>query len=285
MGYGDDLMVTAIASKIKRKYPHRQIIIGNLNKKEAYHSIIYENNPNITDCRKIDLKKPVHMIDYHNGNRPYIDYENSKKFGKYIWNLSFRPQPGEFFFSKKEKLKAKKIFNSALEYWKKRSKKKYKAIIFLENSSTKIDDSQLGIKHQNKDWGKENWANLINEINNEFLIIQPKHNKTEHIENTYSTNNINFREACAVLNHCDLYLGPEGGFGHAAAALNKKAVIYFGGWISPETIGYSFHDNVYFKHNNSPCGEFQKICDHCQKARKSISVKYLSERVRKAFRN
>ena len=30
-----------------------------------------------------------------------------------------------------------------------------------------------------------------------------------------------------------MFLGNEGAFGHAAAALHKNAVIYFGGWISP----------------------------------------------------
>ena len=55
------------------------------------------------------------------------------------------------------------------------------------------------------------------------------------------TKNINFRLACAIMNKCDIYLGPEGGFGHVAAALKKKAVIYFGGWITPNVIGYDFH--------------------------------------------
>ena len=34
--------------------------------------------------------------------------------------------------------------------------------------------------------------------------------------------NINFRLACAIMNKCHIYLGPEGGFGHVAAALRKK---------------------------------------------------------------
>ena len=34
MGYGDDLMITAtFASKIKKLYPNRQIVIGNIKKK------------------------------------------------------------------------------------------------------------------------------------------------------------------------------------------------------------------------------------------------------------
>ena len=49
-----------------------------------------------------------------------------------------------------------------------------------------------------------------------------------------------------MINEVDFYVGPEGGFGHVAAALNKKAVLYFGGWISPDIIGYNFHENIYW---------------------------------------
>ena len=77
MGYGDDFMVTALASKIKKQYPDRQIIIGNSSEKHAYHSLVYENNPNISDCRKLDANKQTHIIDYHQYNRPYIDYTKS----------------------------------------------------------------------------------------------------------------------------------------------------------------------------------------------------------------
>ena len=47
------------------------------------------------------------------------------------------------------------------------------------------------------------------------------------------------------MNKCDLYVGPEGGFGHVAAALKMKAVLYFGGWITPNAIGYDYHENIY----------------------------------------
>ena len=280
MGYGDDLMVTSLAANAKRKYPNKQIIIGNAKKKQAYHSIVYDNNPSISDCRNLDFNKPIHMIDYHPGNRPYINYEMSKKYGKYIWNINFKPTPGAIFFSKEEKNNAKIILENAVEYWKKKNKKKYKAIIFLETSSTKINDMQFGIKHQNKDWGWKNWCKLTEQIKNEFLIIQPRHKDTKILEDIYTTNNINFREACAILNLCDFYLGNEGGFGHASAALGKKAIIYFGGWIDPKIIGYSFHDNIYFNSKESPCGEFKKFCDHCERARVNVTVKFLAERVR-----
>ena len=55
MGLGDDLMVTGIAKIEKEKFPDRQIVIGNFHKKLVYHSIIYDNNPNITNPRQINI--------------------------------------------------------------------------------------------------------------------------------------------------------------------------------------------------------------------------------------
>ena len=37
MGYGDDLLVTNLASKIKKQFPDRQIVIGKAKNQRAYH--------------------------------------------------------------------------------------------------------------------------------------------------------------------------------------------------------------------------------------------------------
>ena len=34
MGYGDDLMITGIARIEKKKYPNKQVVIGNLDEKK-----------------------------------------------------------------------------------------------------------------------------------------------------------------------------------------------------------------------------------------------------------
>ena len=282
MGFGDDLMITAHASEIKKKFPERQIVIGSVAKKQAYHSIIYENNPNISDCTKLDLNKPIHVIDYHPGNRPYIDYKNSTKT-KYFWNKEFKPTPGQLYFSKKEISEAKDVIKQAISFWKKNHKKIYKKIIFLETSSTKINDKQFSIKHKNKDWGIKNWLDLVNKIKDEYLIILSVHEKTKSIDGVFSPENVDFRKACSILNKCDIYIGPEGGFGHVAAALNKKAIIYFGGWITPDVIGYNFHENIYYDNSQSPCGEYLYECPHCNDARDIIKPDLFIEKLKNIF--
>tara|TARA_B100001287_G_scaffold274661_1_gene280425 strand:- start:1296 stop:2150 length:855 start_codon:yes stop_codon:yes gene_type:complete len=284
MGYGDDLLITKFASQIKKKFPERQIVVGNLAKKQVFHSIIYDNNPNISDCRNLDLKKPIHIIDYHPGNRPYIDYKKSTNT-HYIWNKKFKPTPGEIYFSKKEEIKAEAVINEAKIFWNKINKKQFKKIIFLETSSTKIDDKQFNIKHLNKDWGYDNWKNLIDIIKNDYLIIHSIHEKTRSINGVFAPKNIDFRLACSIINKSDIYVGPEGGFGHVAAALNKKAVLYFGGWISPKVIGYDFHENLYFENEKSPCGQYKNICNHCIEARKKITAEIFKDRIIKSLSN
>ena len=79
----------------------------------------------------------------------------------------------------------------------------------------------------------------------------------------------------------NLFLGPEGGFGHVAAALNKPAVILFGGWIHPKSTGYDFHENIYIDINGSPCGIRDTECDHCKECMSLIKT----ERVIKAVEN
>ena len=270
MGYGDDLLVTSLAAKIKRQFPERQIVIGIAEKNHAFHSPVYDNNPNIADCRDLDDSKPIHLIDFHELNRPYIDYKKSIS-NNYVWK-NYKPVPGEVFFSDQEKIDAKKIISEAKEFWNKNHNKKFRNMIFIETSSTKINDAQFSFKHQNKDWGIHNWTTLINKLKNDYLIIQSTHTQTKNIDGIFTPQEMDFRLACALIEEVDFYVGPEGGFGHVAAALNKKAVLYFGGWISPDAIGYDFHENVYYKDKQSPCGVKLKACKHCSQAREKISV-------------
>ena len=64
MGYGDDLLVTKLASKIKKQFPDRQIVIGEAKNQTAYHSLIFDHNPNISDCRNLEKNKHSHYTYY-----------------------------------------------------------------------------------------------------------------------------------------------------------------------------------------------------------------------------
>ena len=74
------------------------------------------------------------------------------------------------------------------------------------------------------------------------------------------------------MSNCDLFVGWEGGFVQAAAALKIKALALFGGWAHPSVTGYPFHKNIYVDIDKSPCGMLDE-CAHCEKCRKLINLK------------
>lgn len=82
-----------------------------------------------------------------------------------------------------------------------------------------------------------------------------------------------FRHALAVLGLAQLYIGPEGGLHHGAAAMGTPAVVIFGGFNSPRSTGYAWHENIAV---GEPCGSIE-ACWHCRAAMDSISVERVLE--------
>ena len=279
MGLGDDLMITGFIEQEYEKHPNKQIVIGNLNENLIFDSIVYLNNPKITHSSNLDKNKPVHFINYNDLNRFYINYKECND-NNLAWRTDFKLVPGKIYFSKKEVDEAENILNQANNYWFKNNNRKPDGIIFFESFSTKVELDFYSKKITNKNWGEKNWTSLISKLKNKYLIIQSAHKKATRVSGTfYSNDNFNFRTACALISKCNLFLGNEGAFSHAAAALNKKAVVYFGGWISPKSTGYVMHENIYYNDNESPCGAVGYICKHCNKARENISISYFEDKV------
>ena len=281
MGYGDELMATGIAKIQKKKNPDSQIVIGNYDKKIITQSVIFNNNPNIiTDSKKIDPNLKLLFINNSPGNRPYFDMEKTILKQRMIWDFQFKPTPGELYFSEKEIKKANQTINNAEIFWNSISNKKHNGIIFIETTSIKINDPHFSFKHTNKDWGKTKWTELIDRLKKKFLVIQSLHSNSVHYEGIFEFES-SFREAAATMKMANLFLGPEGGFGHVAAAINKPAVILFGGWIHPQSTGYDFHENIYIDIKGSPCGIYLHECEHCKECMNIISVEMVEKSVNK----
>ena len=279
MGLGDDLMITGFVEEEYKKHPDKQIVIGNLNENLIFDSIVYLNNPKIIHSSKVNKTEPVHFINYNDLNRFYVDYEKCTD-NNLAWRTDVKLIPGKLYFSQNEIDEALTILKNARQFWFKNNKKEPEGVIFFESYSTKSDHNFYSKKMINKNWGEKNWINLINKLRKKYLIIQSVHEKSIKIDGTfYANNQFDFRTACALMDQCDMFLGNEGAFGHAAAALNKKAVVYFGGWISPLSTGYDMHENIYYKDDKSPCGAVGYICNHCEMARHKISVSYIEDKI------
>ncbi len=272
MGYGDSIMVTGMAKAAKKKYPDYQIIVGDRKKLLSYYDhIIFNNNPNITVESEIDLSKRTIWIEEYQGKRSYVSNADKNKF---YWNEKYRAFKGEFFFTHKEIRFAQSIINKI----KKISNTKLKKIIFIEpsrNTSHKNADKNNG--EENKKWEIKKWQKVVHYFKNKILFIQSTYKNCEILDGVYNFD-LSFRKACVVMSLCNFYLGWEGGFSHAAAALDKKAVVLFGGYIHPKTTGYNFHHNIYIDIAGSPCG-MRTYCKHCEECRNLITTDQVINKV------
>ncbi len=62
------------------------------------------------------------------------------------------------------------------------------------------------------------------------------------------------RDTAAVLRHADLLVAPEGGLMHLANAVGTRAVIVYGGYVSPGLTGYAENVNLFSDLPCAPCG-------------------------------
>jgi ADP-heptose:LPS heptosyltransferase len=85
-----------------------------------------------------------------------------------------------------------------------------------------------------------------------------------------------FIDAVRILNQAALYLGPEGGMHHAAAALDVPAVVIFGGSPSVQATGYPDHTNF---GGDEPCGRWEP-CEHCAQTLNAITPEALIQAVK-----
>ena len=124
------------------------------------------------------------------------------------------------------------------------------------------------------------YLNLRNNFKKKFILASLRLNPSswESLYRKISSPCVKKKSWSSLLNISDLYFGPEGGFHHAAAALNKKAVVIFGGFIDPLVTGYDFHNNIYVDIDGSPCGS-RVICKHCKDCIQKIDLSSLENMI------
>ena len=122
----------------------------------------------------------------------------------------------------------------------------------------------------NKDWGREKYQRVADLLRAEGHRVaqfsNPKGTTLVGVEQLFTTS---FRDALAILKNAGVYVGPEGGLHHGAAAVGVPAVVLFGGFIPPAVTGYDAHVNL--TGGVEACGSLS-ACAHCKAAMKSISV-------------
>lgn len=243
MGLGDEILATAQARKVYELYGV-PVVVGP----KAEWSEVFENNPYI-------LRNPVgdyRVLNNYKGNRPYI---KAVVDGRMVFS-DWKAEPGELYFKFRERLWAERKVGN-------------KPFVVIEPHTKRT------VFADNKEWPFERSQKLVDSL--PYRFVQLGHRKTLRGVTHIPTES--FRQACAVLERATLYVGPEGGLHHAAAALGRPAVVIFGGHSNPNVTGYDFHTNIA---RGEPCGSMRP-CKHCRDAMNSISVAEVAEAVRKVY--
>lgn len=210
-------------------------------------SPIWENNPRIArPYDKGDFQKLV--ARGANNQRPY---HLAKTPEKWVYNLNFRPDVGELYFSRDE-----------LEFGK-----RHRGLIILE-PHIKSGASP------NKQWGWDRWQKLTDQILAEGLhVSQIGPHGTRLLRGARLIQTADFRHGCAVLQYARAAVLPEGGLHHAAAAVGLPAVVIFGGFTPIELTGYDLHRN-HGASLNQACG-MRIPCKHCAVWMAGISPNFI----------
>ena len=249
MGLGDDLIVSSIVKKAYAKHGKpicvgdgRDIRIGDTMNDTGVGQV-FENNPKLART----IYPGAVWVNNIMFNRPYIDNIRTTA-EKVVFNNEFRVEPGEIFLTDEEKAKYAGLGD----------------FIYIEPNTK-------GTFGGNKDWGFERWQQVAKL---DLPFVQGKGRKLDGVR---QINTDTFRDACALLYHAAFFVGTDGGLHHAAAALGKRAVVVWGGLVSPKLLGYVSHVNLHS--GTHSCGS-AKTCAHCRKAMDWVTVDMVKDAIR-----
>ena len=248
MGLGDDLMITGevklLASTIKRK------IAVKMERNRQRWSEVFINNPHMATVEEVKAGAHVHWLGVNAGRR----YRASETKEKRVWT-TVGPTAGELYFTDEEADYGKKISDE------------------IGKDAVIIEPNLKQIATVNKDWGWPKWEKLVSIAPNVnwVQIAKKEYKKLPGVKHISPPS---FRHAASLIANISLCVLPEGGLHHAAAAVNKKAVVIFGGYISPVQTGYPIHVNIFT--GGVPCG--MKIrCTHCTSAMNKIAPEMIRD--------
>lgn len=242
MGYGDELMVAGEAAAARAADPQRRRVKVLRKPGGPYRwSPVWEHNA--------DMARPEEAGDFlildHNAGRRYRDIEYPTHR---VWTRVGPARPVlKLTAQEREWAAGQNVAGHVL-----------------------LEPSLKSNAPVNKDWGRPNWEALARSLRFPLLQLGPA--GTPVLPGVRHVVTQDFRQAAAVLERCRAAVLPEGGLHHAAAALGLRAVVMFGGYISPLQTGYPEHINL-FPHpdTRTACGQ-RLPCEHCRKAMASISV-------------
>jgi ADP-heptose:LPS heptosyltransferase len=241
LGLGDDLMLSGQARVMQQTDPRkcRPTYRGKANR----WSPIWDRNPRIAalgeqgDFQELPARDMNNMRAYH----------TAKTDERWTYNLNFRPDVGEIYFSDEERRLGEN-----------------RADLIVIEPHIKPGASP------NKQWGWSRWQALARLMRKAgFSPSQLGPPGTPRLDGVNLIETMSFRMAAAVLAGARAVVLPEGGLHHAAAALGVPGVVIFGGFTPVELTGYQMHRNLGASLGEA-CG-MRRPCAHCAAAMAAIT--------------
>lgn len=247
MGYGDQLMATGLARGARARGRRVAFGSGGRIRWDSRSELVFRGNPNIA-APGAEGSADLDWVAYFKGHRLYNAQHPTEP--RWVWNLDFTPTPGELYLTAVEKLRAGRFG---------------KGFVLIEPHVPA--EKSVG---PNKDWGFARYQAVADALRDGgHRVAQFESGGRAMLDGVEPLETASFRDAVAVLGHAALYVGPEGGLHHGAAAMGTPAVVLFGGFIPPAVTGYPGHANL--TGGAEACG-FYTPCAHCRAAMDAIAV-------------
>lgn len=246
MGIGDNLIATGLARGWAAK--GRKVAFGDGRKImwDQHSSIIFRGNPNI--AAPGEENQAVKWIEFYKGNRLYNRHDPANR--RWVWNMDFRVVPGEVFLDDAETKWAAA----------------FGRLFVVVEPNVPAHKSVA----PNKQWPVDRFDRVAEAIKKSgHEVVQFSYGRGHRLSGARQVQTPSFRHALALLHRASLYIGPEGGLHHGAAAMGTPAVVLFGGFIPPQVTGYDMHSNL--TGGAEACGSLE-FCLHCRQAMERISA-------------
>ena len=248
MGLGDNLMASGMAKGAAQR--GKRIAFGNGSNIlwDQHSEQIFRNNPNVAPPGS-EGSSDLEWIPFYKGNRIYNRHDHIND--RWLWNYDFKAVAGEVFFHKNE-----------LEF----ARRQGEGFIVIEPYVPAYKGCA-----PNKDWSISRYLTVIQLLKAKGYDVRQFSYSRGTLPGTIAIQTPSFRHALAVLSRASIYIGPEGGLHHGAAAVGIPAVVIFGGFIPPQITGYDTNINMTGGAEHF-CGSLTQ-CDHCRKALDNIGSK------------
>ena len=280
MGYGGHLMLTPLARELKARYPDRPVVfvtrsklwqrLVGRNRPLPVQSDIFRDNPHLTPADAVQPSDdPLYV--YLDGNvatywtkvtRQRAVYKTGAHAIDHIcagFGIEKPLRKCELFLSDGERTKAQEVA------------RKIGPFIAIEPHAN--DEFTV-----NKEWGFERWQAVADVLTPECTFVQISTAGKRVLRGVQDwCGHLNFREAAALIGESRLFLGPEGGLMHAANAVGTRALIIFGGFISPDLTGYCENVNLYSAIDCAPCGLRRRCPYHLECMAKITPERVIAE--------